>query len=115
MRKRRGCASAPCIQPSSFRRKNAGAPVRANLGLRAGARQSGGWAVDDRRFDELARALARRSRRGLLFSSAAAGLGLATRLAAAQGVDITASGCKKNGANCSKDNNCCSKRCKGGV
>jgi hypothetical protein len=38
--------------------------------------------MDDRRFDELTRALATPSRRGLLKIAAAAGVGLATRLGA---------------------------------
>jgi hypothetical protein len=75
--------------------------------------------VDDRRFDDLARSLASPSRRSLLKIAAAAGLGLATRFApAAAGAQDVApaanNSCKKSGANCSKDTDCCSKTCKNG-
>jgi hypothetical protein len=74
--------------------------------------------VDNRRFDELARSLAAPSRRGLLKIAAAAGLGLAGRIApAAVGAQdaAPAASCTKTGSNCKKNNDCCSKNCKNGT
>ncbi len=78
--------------------------------------------MDDRAFEDLTRRVGReRSRRGMLLA-AAAGLsapvlaGFGVQLAAAQDVEDEAFGfCRVGGFPCGRDQQCCTRKCRGGV